>query len=150
MSLNVILPDESATMALGAKLAGLLRPGDVVALEGDLGAGKTTLVRGLVGAAGGGETVPSPTFTLVQVYELGAFTLWHFDLYRLERPEDIWELGFEDALDNGVSVFEWPARAGELLPDERLTIHLSHTDGGREAHIEGSPDWQQRMDRMKD
>lgn len=144
------LPDENATKALGAKLAVIVKAGDVVVLEGDLGAGKTTLVRGLVQRAGGKEAVPSPTFTLVQTYELESFYIWHFDLYRLEQPQDIWELGLEEALDEGVSLIEWPERAGDLLPKDRLTIRLTHEGQGRRAHITGSTNWSHRIERIKE
>ncbi len=147
--LDIDLPDESATRALGAKLAVVVKAGDVVVLEGDLGAGKTTLVRGLIQAAGGKEAVPSPTFTLVQQYDLESFYVWHFDLYRLKRPQDIWELGLEEALDEGVSLIEWPERAGDLLPDDRLTIHLTHQGQGRNAQIKGSSNWEHRIERIK-
>jgi len=150
VNFDIDLPDESATRALGAKLATIVKAGDVVVLQGDLGAGKTTLVRGLVQAAGGDEAVPSPTFTLVQSYELESFYVWHFDLYRLERPQDIWELGLEEALDEGVSLIEWPERAGDLLPEDRLTIHLSHKGQGRSAHIDGSSNWANRIEQIKE
>ena len=92
------LPDEAATAALATRLARLVRRGDVIALKGELGAGKTVFARAFIQArAGGGEEVPSPTFTLVQVYEMPDAALWHFDCYRLRDPEEAWELGIEDA-----------------------------------------------------
>ena len=93
---EIALPDRAATRRLGARLAGVLRPGDLVALRGALGAGKTALARDVIEArAGGTREVPSPTFTLVQGYETDDLAIWHFDLYRLARPEDIEELGFD-------------------------------------------------------
>ena len=106
------LKDENAAKALGARLGALLAPGDAVCLSGVLGAGKSTLARGIIQSAAGAKEAPSPTFTFVETYEAKTFLLWHFDLYRLERPEDVWELGYEDALDEGVVVIEWPERIG--------------------------------------
>lgn len=101
------LPDEAATAALAQLLAPLLRQGDVLALQGDLGAGKTTFARALINALEGPvEEVPSPTFTLVQTYQRGELEIWHFDLYRLEDPEEAWELGIEEAFSEGVSLIE--------------------------------------------
>ena len=119
------------TENLAKKVAGLLRPGRMLALYGDLGAGKTTFARMLIQSILGPETeVPSPTFTLVQTYDLPQGTLWHFDLYRLNDPEEIWELGFEDAQSTGIMIVEWPERLGPYLPKDRLEIHLSINDDG--------------------
>lgn len=119
------LADAEATMALGARLAAAAQAGDVIALMGELGSGKTTLARGFLRALGFAEEVPSPTFTLVQSYELASITVWHFDLYRLGRPEEAWELGLEDALDGGIALIEWPERLGRLLPANRLDVTLA-------------------------
>ncbi len=123
--------NEEDLAALAARLAGLLRKGDLVTLRGDLGAGKTALCRYLIRAlAGFEEEVPSPTFTLVQVYDLPDFALWHFDLYRLaEEERDILELGWEDARRDGVALVEWPDRLGGLLPPDRLEINLRFIEG---------------------
>src|SRR5207302_8993725 len=120
----VELPDEAATAALAARLAALARPGDVIALRGELGAGKTTFARAFIAARGGGGDVPSPTFTLAQLYETGDATIWHFDFYRLRHPEEAWELGIEDAFHDGISLIEWPERLGALVPVRRLEIAL--------------------------
>ena len=123
------LDDDAATRALGAALSGLLKTGDVIALHGDLGVGKTTLTRGLV-----------------QAYETPAFPLWHFDLYRLDRPEDVNELGWDDTQD-GVAVIEWPARAGRYLPATRLDLTLEMLGEQRRARLEPvGEDWQKRLD----
>src|SRR5437763_3872952 len=117
------LPDEAATAAFAGRLARLARPGDVIALKGELGAGKTSFARAFSRArAGQDEVVPSPTFTLAQIYEFPDLTIWHFDLYRLRDPEEAWELGIEDAFHDGVSLIEWPERLGSLLPPRRLEI----------------------------
>ena len=104
------LADEKATEQLGATLAARLKPGDVVGLKGELGAGKTTLARAILRAAADDPAliVPSPTFTLVEVYETPRGTYWHFDLYRLETPEQVFELGWEEARAEGIVLLEWP------------------------------------------
>src|SRR5205807_6696912 len=110
----VDLPDEAATARLAARISALAEIGDVIALSGDLGAGKTTFARAFIRARGETGEVPSPTFTLVQVYELAAAAIWHFDLYRLRSPDEAWELGIEDALTEGISLIEWPDRLGHF------------------------------------
>jgi len=106
---------ESEMLSLGARLGRALRAGDTVSLTGGLGAGKTTLARGLVQSVLPHETVPSPTYTLVQNYVLQDFTLWHCDLYRLEHPDEAYELGLMDAMGEDVCLLEWPDRLGALL-----------------------------------
>jgi len=113
----------------------------VVALQGDLGAGKTTFARGLIAAfaAEAGQAppeVPSPTFTLVQIYEFPRAALWHFDLYRIERPEDAIELGIEEALGEGIALIEWPERLGPLLPARRIAVNLAFADAEDARRIE--------------
>ncbi len=120
---------EPALRRLAEEIAFALIPGDVLALEGDLGAGKTTFARALIRALSGGTEieVPSPTFTLVQTYETARFDVAHFDLYRLADPHELLELGLDLALKRGVAVIEWPSRASELLPADRITLTLSDT-----------------------
>jgi tRNA threonylcarbamoyladenosine biosynthesis protein TsaE len=142
------LPTERDTIALGAALADLARKGDVLALHGPLGAGKTTLARGFITArAGVPEDVVSPTFTLVQVYDAPAAPIWHFDLYRLNGAGDVLELGWDDALSGGVSIVEWPERLGPLLPASRLDVMLSAEAGSdrRRAIIRGGALWANRI-----
>lgn len=123
--LIIDLADEAATAALGARLAAVARPRDVLLLHGDLGMGKSALARGFVRAvAPETDEVPSPTFTLVQTYPGDRGTIWHFDLYRLKQPDEIWELGFEDALVDGILLIEWPDRLGGLAPRDRLDLTL--------------------------
>ena len=136
-SFTVALADEPATRRLMTDIAGLIEPGDLITLSGDLGAGKTTFARAFIHALGGAEEVPSPTFTLVQTYPLEGVTVWHFDLYRLAAPEEAWELDLEDALAEGVCLIEWPDRLGGLLPDERLDLDLTITGAGRHARLAG-------------
>jgi len=145
---TLTLADEAATRRLGAQLAAVLAAGDVLALAGDLGAGKTTLARGLIQAAlGGCEPVPSPTFTLVQTYEPAAGpAIWHFDLYRLTDPEELIEIGWEEAMAGGIVLVEWPERAGEALPPETLRLRLEEEGSGRLAVFEGEGDaWRHRL-----
>jgi len=141
------LPDEAATAALAAQIAARVVPGDVIALKGELGAGKTSFARAFIRARGGVEAVPSPTFTLVQVYELGEVPIWHIDLYRLRNPEEAWELGIEDAFLDGVSLIEWPERLGPLVPARRLEITLSAgpTPNARRAAIDPAAEWSARL-----
>ena len=128
-------------MRLGARLGPLLRRADVVRLHGDLGAGKTTLARGLIRAmAPETEDVPSPTFSLVQIYDQPTPPLWHFDLYRLGRDDEIWELGFEDALEEAVSLVEWPQKAERMMPPAALCLNIStHANGARQVTFETEP-----------
>lgn len=143
---NYELPDEAATARLARLLVPLLRKGDVVALHGDLGAGKTSLARALINALDvAPEEVPSPTFTLVQTYQRAGLEIWHFDLYRLEDQEEAWELGFEEALAEGVSLIEWPDRLGGALPAERLDVHLHHAGEGRRVELLGTGSWIERL-----
>jgi tRNA threonylcarbamoyladenosine biosynthesis protein TsaE len=129
--LEIELTTPEATERLGAALARLLRPGDALLLDGELGAGKSTLARGLVRAlTTPQEEVPSPTFTLVQGYDGPAFPVFHFDLYRLSGPQEVFELGFDEALEEGAAVVEWPQRLGARLPPDRLDIELRRTGGG--------------------
>ena len=131
------LADEAATEQLGAALAARLQSGDVVALKGPLGAGKTTLARAILRAAADlpDLIVPSPTFTLVEVYETPRGTFWHFDLYRLESPEQVFELGWEEALAEGIVLIEWAERLGDLLPDH-LSVTLEIDGEGRKALLD--------------
>ena len=136
---SFFLPDETATERLGAALASRLRPRDVVALQGGLGVGKTTLARAILRAASGDPAliVPSPTFTLVEIYDTPMGVFWHFDLYRLEEPEQVFELGWEEARADGMALVEWAERLGTLLPRERLTVTLAMEGDGRRADLEG-------------
>src|ERR1700761_9307625 len=115
-ALDFALPELSATEALGARIAAALRIGDLVALAGDLGAGKTTLARAILTSLGVAENVPSPTFTLVQSYQTKTLTISHYDLYRLKSARELDELGLEEALEQGAVLVEWPERAGARLP----------------------------------
>lgn len=145
---TVALADAAATGRLAVGVAPVLRAGDVVALRGELGAGKTTFARALIRTlCETPDEVPSPTFTLLQTYAAAEFEIWHFDLYRLARPEDAFELGIEEAFAGGVTLIEWPERLGRFLPANRLEIHLEYADGdtGRIATLSGAADWPERI-----
>ncbi|MDX2144120.1 MAG: tRNA (adenosine(37)-N6)-threonylcarbamoyltransferase complex ATPase subunit type 1 TsaE [Rhodospirillaceae bacterium] len=137
---------ERETMALAGAVARVAKTGDVIALSGDLGAGKTTFARGFIRALAGQDTeVPSPTFTLVQSYDTPRGPIWHFDLYRLTRADETLELGLEEALVQGISLIEWPERLGGLLPQQSLTISLQAAGTGRVVAIDGPAEWEQRL-----
>ena len=136
------LPDLAATTALGAKIAAGLAVGDLVAMAGDLGAGKTTLARAILTALGLSGPMPSPTFTLVQRYEAARLVVHHYDLYRLEHPGELAELGLDEALEDGAVLVEWPERAGGLLPEETLNVSLTMSDRQiRRAEIRAPARW---------
>lgn len=133
---SIELANEGATLALGGALAGVLEPGLLVFLHGPLGAGKTTLVRGLLGALGHKGPVRSPTYTLVESYAAGGFELHHFDLYRLADPEELEFMGLRDFLDDqAVCVIEWPERGIGVLPRADLEIELGAHGAGRRARL---------------
>jgi len=134
--MNLLLPDEDATLELGSRLFPLLRPGMLVFLRGDLGAGKTTLVRGCLRAAGHGGTVKSPTYTLVEEYRLAELTLYHFDLYRIRDPAELEWMGIRDYLGaDSLGFVEWPERAGDLLPAPDLELSLEIEGSGRRLGV---------------
>jgi tRNA threonylcarbamoyladenosine biosynthesis protein TsaE len=140
---SIVLTDEAATAALGAALAHRVRPGDVLTLAGPLGVGKTSFARAFIAALGVRDEVPSPTFTLVQTYETAIGTVWHFDLYRLTGPDEVHELGLDEALVDGIVLIEWPERLGALLPRERLDVALEPGIGAstRLATLHGTRRW---------
>ncbi len=150
VTIAVDLPDETATAALAERVAAQAAPGDVIALKGDLGAGKTAFARAFIAARGAGDEVPSPTFTLVQTYRTETAAIWHFDLYRLQSPEEAWELGIEDAFADGISLIEWPERLGSLLPPRRLEIALDFADRpqARRAALSAGAEWRARLASM--
>ena len=135
-SLILDLPDEAATLALGARLARCLRPGMTVYLQGDLGAGKTTLVRGLLRAMGFAGRVKSPTYTLVEPYAFSGFVVYHYDLYRMHDPREWEDAGFRDDVgENALRLVEWPEKAHGWLPPADLRIVLALHGEARRAHI---------------
>ena len=149
MDSTLTLVDAAATERLAHAFAPWLGAGDLIGLTGGLGAGKSTFARALIAArlaaVGRAEDIPSPSYTLVQTYDLGAVELWHADLYRLGAPGEIVELGLEDAFGAAICLVEWADRLGALLPDRRLMLALAFAPGegdGRIARIEArGPGW---------
>ncbi|OQY70470.1 MAG: tRNA (adenosine(37)-N6)-threonylcarbamoyltransferase complex ATPase subunit type 1 TsaE [Rhodocyclaceae bacterium UTPRO2] len=130
------LSDEAATLALGTALSQALAPGLVIWLEGDLGSGKTTLVRGVLRGLGYEGNVKSPTFTLVELYAISSLNLHHFDFYRFSQPEEYLDAGLDEYFQIGaVCLVEWPDKAGDYLAPADLRLALSIVDHGRRTHI---------------
>lgn len=129
---TLYLPDEAATLAAGTALASKLTAGLTIYLHGDLGAGKTTLVRGILHGLGHAGKVKSPTYTLVEPYVISKLNVYHFDLYRFNDPEEWDAAGFRDYFNlQSICMIEWPEKAGELLPQPDIDITLQLQDGGR-------------------
>lgn len=143
------LPDLAATDRLAARIAAGLQTGSLVALKGELGAGKTTLARAILRDLGVTEHVPSPTFTLVQSYETAKGPVFHFDLYRIEEARELEELGFDEALDQGIVLVEWPERAEGLLPEDILNVTLE-LNAERSATISGAAYWKTYLAKEED
>lgn len=134
--IEIFLPDEAATLGLGDAIAQALHAPALVFLEGDLGAGKTTLSRGLLQGLGHTGSVKSPTYTIVEPYQLPKFPVYHFDLYRLADPEELEYLGLRDYLEQeAVVLMEWPERGGAWLPAPDLRIQLCPEEDGRRATL---------------
>lgn len=149
--MKIDLPDEAATAALAEDVAACLQPGDVIALSGGLGAGKTTFARALIRAVADDSAldVPSPTFTLVQAYQGGRLPVAHIDLYRLSTPDELDEIGLDEANVDGAVLVEWPERAGSRLPAERLDIAFEIFGEGRRVTITAGATWTERLTRSR-
>lgn len=145
--------NQAGTKSLARTLAALAKPRDVILLYGDLGMGKTVFSRAFVQSlTSPDEDVPSPTFTLVQLYDTDKGTIWHFDLYRLKQPDEVYELGFEEALSDGISLIEWPERAERLYPRNRLEIRITAGDAPdtrRVALIPHGDGWNKRLENLQ-
>lgn len=144
--------NQAGMEALARTLASMAKPRDVILLYGDLGMGKTVFSRAFVQSlTSPDEDVPSPTFTLVQLYDTDKGTIWHFDLYRLKQPDEVYELGFEEALSDGISLIEWPERAERLYPRNRLEIRITAGDASDERRIALIPHgdgWNKRLENL--
>jgi tRNA threonylcarbamoyladenosine biosynthesis protein TsaE len=134
--ITLALADETATLALGARLGQAIETGQTLYFHGNLGAGKTTLVRGLLHGLGHSGKVKSPTYTLVEPYVISGLNLYHFDLYRFNDPEEWEAAGFRDYFNaESICLVEWPEKARELLPDPDIDIELTPQAGGRQAKL---------------
>lgn len=149
---HVQVEDEAGLARLGRLVARAVIPGDVILLIGDLGAGKTSFARAFIRAHGVEDEIPSPTFSLVQTYDVGgdgspARSIWHFDLYRLDGESDLYELGIEDAFNDGITLIEWPDRLGRLTPADRLEIAIAfgRHETERGVTLTGSGIWARRL-----
>ncbi len=148
---TAIVQNEKETADLAARLATFLKIGDIVTLNGTLGAGKTAFARALIRALIGADIdVPSPTFNLLLTYDTPSGAVFHYDFYRLEDPEEVWELDIEEAYEEGITLIEWVEKLEDLAPENVLDICLSPPDGAadplvRHISFSGSPDWRARL-----
>lgn len=138
MQRTFVSTSEAETQSLAKKIALAAQKGDVFALYGTLGMGKSVFARAFVQSLTNAEEVPSPTFTLVQEYPAAGFDIYHFDLYRLKSPDEVFELGFEEAVYGGVSLIEWPEKAGGWLPKDIFKIEIAPHENGRMITIEAN------------
>ena len=135
-----------ATQQLAQSVASISIPGDVIKLKGPIGVGKTVFARAILRSLGCQEEIPSPTFTLVQTYQLSKLTVWHFDLFRLKHPDEIYELGLEEATLNGLTLIEWPERIAFFSPKHHAEITFSFDPhGDRIATLKGYGNWNKRL-----
>ena len=146
MPITIALPNETDTVALASRIAPLLAPGDTLLLEGSIGAGKSAFARALIRARlGRMEDVPSPTFTLVQTYEDPEGDIWHCDLYRLTHPDEVFELGLDEAFTTAICLIEWPDRPGNDTPKNALRLAFAAGDAEHSVQITTTPDWHDRL-----
>ena len=146
--MHITITALAATEALARRIAGICRAGDVLTLTGDLGSGKTAFAGAFLRARGWQGPVPSPTFTLAQIYDTLTPPVWHLDCYRMQTPEEVFETGWDEALHTGILLIEWPERIQPLLPPDRLDLHLTHTHTTRTAAVTGYGLWQQRLQHL--
>jgi len=145
--LRLAAPDDTAR--LGRWLAACLQPGDTVLLQGPIGSGKSHLARSVIQSwLGQMEDVPSPTYTLVQTYGEGGAEIWHADLYRLSHPDEVIELGLDDAFGRAICLVEWPERLGRATPDSALRLTFSQDGEGRRVVLTGSAEWAERLSQI--
>jgi len=148
MNLTLFLENEFATTRFGESLAQYLSAGDILAITGPLGSGKTSLARAIIGRLSADDEVTSPTYGLVSTYETPGFLIWHYDLFRLSQKNEIWELGFEDAMDDGVVLIEWPEIIADILPSDTLSISMQAQADGRKIRLEGGGEWPEKLTRL--
>ena len=143
--MEYICKTEQDTIELGQKVAKFAQKGDVFALYGTLGMGKTVFCRAFIQALTDAKEVPSPTFTLLQTYSSSDFEIYHFDLYRIKSPEEIFEIGMEEAIYDGVSLIEWPEKMENYLPKKAFIINILPYEQGRKITIDSNSDIQKQM-----
>jgi tRNA threonylcarbamoyladenosine biosynthesis protein TsaE len=152
MSYIIEIKNLPETQSLASLLAELAEPGDIITLKGDLGVGKTEFARAFIRSfIGLDEEVPSPTFNLVQVYQTSVAPIWHFDLYRLQDREEIWELGFEEALQEGILLIEWPERLESMQLHNHLEICFESSAHSQKRLLKLTPDlkWKQKIESIE-
>lgn len=154
-SASFFLANDDDTARLGSRLSPHLKAGDVLLLEGPIGAGKTSLARAIIqsrlAAMDRIEDVPSPTYTLVQTYDLGEVEIWHADLYRLGHSSELFELGLDDAFEAAIVLVEWPDRLGDLVPTSALKIRIDvDGDGRRVTFRTDDPKWYAVINELSD
>ncbi|NVK19853.1 MAG: tRNA (adenosine(37)-N6)-threonylcarbamoyltransferase complex ATPase subunit type 1 TsaE [Methylocystaceae bacterium] len=151
MTMKINIENQSQTELCAQRIAHISQPGDVIALYGDLGVGKSVFSRAFIRElTTDDEEVPSPTFTLVQIYEAEASEIYHFDMYRLESPDDALELGIEEAFSDGVSLIEWPSKLGNYLPWDCLNIEIAPgaDDTSRVITLSSQGQWMSRLEEI--
>ncbi|EYD73185.1 tRNA (adenosine(37)-N6)-threonylcarbamoyltransferase complex ATPase subunit type 1 TsaE [Limimaricola hongkongensis] len=148
----ILLPDESRSLDLAARLAPHLRAGDTLLLSGQIGAGKSFFARALIRARTGNpdEEVPSPTFTLVQSYDAPGAEIWHCDLYRLGDPFELVELGLDEAMGHAICLIEWPDRMGDMAPQGALSLDFEARPDGHVLTFSGPEAWRARLEPVLD
>ena len=146
---TITLKTENDTHHLAAQIAGILRAGDTLLLSGEIGAGKSAFARAVIRTLAGAEIeVPSPTFTLVQTYELDTCDVWHCDLYRLTHPDEAFELGLDEAFETAVCLIEWPDRLGADTPDDALMLHFAAHQDTHSVSLRLTKPWAKRLDTL--
>ncbi len=148
---TILLPLEQDTVRFAAQVSEILRPGDTILLSGDIGAGKSAFSRAVIRRKAGAEIeVPSPTFTLVQTYDVAGIEIWHCDLYRLTHPDEAFELGLDEAFETAICLIEWPDRLGDLAPQNALKLHFEALENGHSVTLTPNADWAARLGEFND
>lgn len=146
---TIYLPLEHDTVQFAERMATILGAGDTLLLSGEIGAGKSAFSRAVIRSLAGAQIeVPSPTFTLVQTYDVGSVEIWHCDLYRLTHPDEAYELGLDEAFETAICLIEWPDRLGKTKPTGTLTLHFEALTNGHAVSFSANADWATRLDKI--